>query len=101
MPVMHSPVKGGCLLRVNMPGVGQDGLRVHLQNNTVFFEGKGEAEHESEEGRGYKGSFEVIGMNIKVAKIEPEMRDGILRAFIRVNKIDEKALMESDCSASF
>ena len=39
MPVKHSPVNGSCLLRVNMPGVGQDGLEVHLEKNTVFFEG--------------------------------------------------------------
>ncbi|XP_071921373.1 uncharacterized protein [Coffea arabica] len=39
MPAMHSPVKGGCLLRVNIPSVGEDGLKVHLENNIVFFEG--------------------------------------------------------------
>ncbi|KAL3499569.1 hypothetical protein ACH5RR_038662 [Cinchona calisaya] len=100
-PYLHKAVKGGVLLRVNMPGVDQTQLKIRFENNDIFFEAEGQPEHPSERGRTYKGGFGLFGPNFKIAKIEPEMRNGILRVFITVHAVDENALLESDCTASF
>ncbi|KAH0645883.1 hypothetical protein KY284_033767 [Solanum tuberosum] len=77
-------LKDGILVRVAMPGVGEDGIKVWLENNTVYFTGKGEIEVESEEsGRKYGGSLEFSTDCCKAEKVEAQMKNGILRMVIK------------------
>ncbi|KAK4338254.1 hypothetical protein RND71_042741 [Anisodus tanguticus] len=77
-------VKDGILIRVAMPGVSEDGIKVWLEDNTVYFTGKGEIEVESEEsGRKYGGSLEFSADCCKAEKVEAQMKNGILRMVIK------------------
>ncbi|XP_027080372.2 14.7 kDa heat shock protein [Coffea arabica] len=76
-------LKDGILVRVTLPGIAQDGCRVWVENNTVFFAGRGEIEHESEtSGRTYGGSLEFDPDFSKVEEVKSEMKNGILRMII-------------------
>lgn len=77
-------LKDGILVRVAMPSVGEDGIKVWLENNTVYFTGKGDIEVESEEsGRKYGGSLEFSTDCCKAEKVEAQMKNGILRMVIK------------------
>ncbi|XP_059275974.1 14.7 kDa heat shock protein-like [Lycium ferocissimum] len=77
-------VKDGILIRVAMPGVGEDGIKVWLEDNTVYFTGRGEIEVESEEsGRKYGGSLEFSTDCCKAEQVEAQMKNGILRMVIK------------------
>ncbi|XP_055819460.1 14.7 kDa heat shock protein-like [Solanum dulcamara] len=77
-------VKDGILVRVAMPGVSEEGIKVWLENNTVYFTGRGEIEVESEEsGRKYGGSLEFSTDCCKAGKVEAQMKNGILRMVIK------------------
>ena len=76
-------LKDGILVRVTLPGIAQDGCRVWVENNTVFFAGRGEIEHESEtSGRTYGGSLEFDPDFSKVEEVKSEMKNGILKMII-------------------
>ncbi|OIT23025.1 PREDICTED: 14.7 kDa heat shock protein-like [Nicotiana attenuata] len=77
-------VKDGILVRVAMPGVSEDRIKVWLENNTVYFTGKGEIELESEKsGRKYGGSLEFKTDCCKAEKVEAQIKDGILRMVVK------------------
>ncbi|XP_071918334.1 14.7 kDa heat shock protein-like [Coffea arabica] len=76
-------LKDGILVRVTLPGIAQDGCRVWVENNTVFFAGRGEIELESEtSGRTYGGSLEFDPDFSKVEEVKSEMKNGILKMII-------------------
>ncbi|CAI9095828.1 OLC1v1031850C1 [Oldenlandia corymbosa var. corymbosa] len=76
-------VKDGLLVRILLPGVGEDGCKVWVENNTVFFSGKGDIECENEiSGRSYGGSLEFDPKLNKVDEIKSEMKHGILRMIV-------------------
>lgn len=73
----------GILVRVTLPGVGEDGFRVWVEKNTVFFAGRGEIEREDEDcGRHYGGSLEFNPEFNKVDEVKAEMKNGILKMII-------------------
>ncbi|XAR54534.1 hypothetical protein NMG60_11029706 [Bertholletia excelsa] len=76
-------VKEGALVRVTLPGVGPDGIRVWSENNTVFFAGKGEIEYDGEDsGRRYGGSLEFQPELHTADRVKSEMKNGILRLIV-------------------
>lgn len=76
-------VKAGTLVRVAMPGVGDDGFRVWAENNTVFFAGKGEMECETDDGvRMYGGSLEFRSELHRADGVKAKMKNGILRLVV-------------------
>ncbi|CAN4077962.1 unnamed protein product [Withania somnifera] len=77
-------VKDGILVRVAMPGVSEDGIKVWLEKNTVYFTGKGEIELEIEDSaRKYGGSLEFSTDCCKAEKVEAQMKNGILRMVVK------------------
>ncbi|KAF3677015.1 putative vesicle-associated protein 1-1-like [Capsicum annuum] len=77
-------VKDGILVRVAMPGVSEDGIKVWLEDNTVYFTGRGEIEVESEDsGRKYGGSLEFSTDCCKAEKVDAQVKNGILRMVIK------------------
>lgn len=76
-------VKAGTLVRVAMPGVGDDGFRVWAENNTVFFAGKGKMECETDDGvRMYGGSLEFRSELHRADGVKAKMKNGILRLVV-------------------
>lgn len=75
--------KDSLLVRITLPGVGEGGCKVWVENNTVFFAGEGEIECEGENsGRSYGGSLEFNPEFNKVNEVKSEMKHGILRMTI-------------------
>lgn len=90
-------LKDGILVRVTLPGIGQDGHKVWVENNTVFFAGKGEIEYENEDsGRIYGGSLEFNPEVYKIEEVHSEMKNGILRMIIPNVGGLESSLEEKD-----
>ncbi|KAK3023552.1 hypothetical protein RJ639_044637, partial [Escallonia herrerae] len=75
--------KDSTLVRVALPGVGEDGYKVWAEKNTVFFVGKGDIEHEGEEsGRKYGGSLQFDPQVHHADGVKAEMKNGILRMMV-------------------
>lgn len=82
-PVEVDEVKDGTLVRLTLPGVGPDGIKVWAENNTVFFAGKGEIEREGENsGRKYGGSLEFQPELNRADGVKAEIVNGILRLLV-------------------
>ncbi|OMP12741.1 hypothetical protein COLO4_02812 [Corchorus olitorius] len=79
----------GSYLRVDMPGVKQDGLKLTLKGATLFFEGTAHAEPEFDDfddkgsERKFKGSMEYYPVeNYSFDKIQSKISAGVLRVFV-------------------
>ncbi|KAG9148840.1 hypothetical protein Leryth_023178 [Lithospermum erythrorhizon] len=82
--------KKGTLVRVALPGVGEDGFKVWVKETTIFFQAKANAESDDEEPRMYGGSLEFNQEFNKVQEFKAEMRNGILRLLVpNVDGVDD------------
>ena len=85
-------VKGHTLVRVVLPGVGDDGFKVWAEENTVYFVGQGEIEYERDDcGRKYGGSLEFCPEDHRVDGVKAEMKNGILRLLVPNTKDAENS----------
>ncbi|XP_059637111.1 small heat shock protein, chloroplastic-like [Cornus florida] len=76
-------VKEGVLVRMALPGVGENGIKVWAENHTVFFQGDGEKEYEKDDcGRRYVGSLEFSPDEQRADGVKFEMKNGILRLMV-------------------
>ncbi|KAK2980821.1 hypothetical protein RJ640_020473 [Escallonia rubra] len=81
--LMVDEEKDSTLVRVALPGVGEDGYKVWAEKNTVFFMCKGDIEHEGEEsGRKYGGSLQFDPRVHHADGVKAEMKNGILRMMV-------------------
>lgn len=76
-------MKDGILLRVNMLGVGPEGYKVWMEDNSIFFKGAGEREHESEDPRTYEGTCQLDLEVFKAEEFETQMRNGVLMVLMK------------------
>ncbi|XP_059643290.1 small heat shock protein, chloroplastic-like [Cornus florida] len=76
-------VKEGVLVRMSLPGVGVNGIKVWTENHTVFFQGEGEIEYEKDDcGRRYVGSLEFNPDEQRADGVKFQMNNGILRLMV-------------------
>ncbi|OMO59657.1 hypothetical protein CCACVL1_24685 [Corchorus capsularis] len=77
----------GQYLRIDMPGVKQEGLKLTLKGSTLFFEGDAPVDPEFGDfettGRKYGGSFEFFpAENVDLDNIQCKISAGVLRLFV-------------------
>lgn len=84
-------VRDGTLVRMTMPGVGPDGMKVWVVDNTVFYSGEGEIELPGEDsGRSYGGSIEFDPKFNRAAGVKADIANGVLRLLVPYAKGGEK-----------
>ncbi|KAK9276305.1 hypothetical protein L1049_005836 [Liquidambar formosana] len=91
-PASTLPSEEGLRVRLDMPGVRKDGLKVWVKNESVFFEGKELKEDDAEEARHYGGSLELWGFDLN--EVKASLKNGVLKFKIppKKNLQEEKEL---------
>ncbi|KAE8818970.1 small heat shock protein Hsp23.5 [Hordeum vulgare] len=72
-------------LRVDMPGLGKEHVKVWAEQNSLVIKGEGEKESEEEDGFAaprYSGRLELTGDVYRMDQIKAEMKNGVLRVVV-------------------
>lgn len=82
-------------LRIDMPGLGKEHVKVSAEQNTLIIkgEGEGEGEKESEEveaGRRYSSRIDLPEGLYKMGEIKAEMKNGVLKVTVPKVKQEER-----------
>ncbi|XP_074317428.1 small heat shock protein, chloroplastic-like isoform X1 [Silene latifolia] len=81
----------GLQLKVDMPGLGKEHVKVAVEENTLIIKGEGEKEKEEEESRRrYSSRIELTPNMYKVDGIKAEMKNGVLKVVVPKVKEDER-----------
>lgn len=76
-------------LRIDLPGLGKEDVKVSVEGNTLIIKGEGEKESESDEcGRKYSSRIDLPPKLYKLDQIKAETKNGVLR--IAVPKVKEE-----------
>ncbi|XP_062146740.1 small heat shock protein, chloroplastic [Alnus glutinosa] len=79
-------------IRMDMPGVGKENVKVSVEQNTLII--KGEAEKESEEGeesgRRYSSRLDLPPSLYKLDSVRAEMKNGVLKVLVPKVKEEER-----------
>ncbi|KAK3224884.1 hypothetical protein Dsin_004746 [Dipteronia sinensis] len=71
------------LLRMDMPGISKDDVKISVQNNTLTIKGKAQAESENKESaRRYSSRIDLPPSLYKVDEIKAEMKNGVLKLVV-------------------
>ncbi|KAL5982248.1 hypothetical protein ACLOJK_016319 [Asimina triloba] len=81
-----------CLhLRIDMPGLGKDDVKVSVEQNTLVIKGEGAKESDEEEsGRRYSSRIDLLPNCYKMDGIKAEMKNGVLRIVVPKVKEEER-----------
>lgn len=78
-------------LRMDMPGLGKEDVKVSVEQNTLIIKGEGEEESEDEESRRRYSSRLDLPQNLyKLGEIKAEMKNGVLRVVVPKAKEEER-----------
>ncbi|KAG6426795.1 hypothetical protein SASPL_111029 [Salvia splendens] len=102
--MMESPVSGGgrrswdareteegLQLRVDMPGLGKEDVKVSVEQNRLIIRGEGKQESEEDEsGRRYTSRIDLPEKLYKTDEIKAEMKNGVLKVFVPRIKEDHR-----------
>lgn len=78
------------LMKIDMPGLGKEDVKVSVEQNTLVIKGEGEKESESEENRRrYSTRIDLSPELYKLGEIKAEMKNGVLRVVVPKAKEDE------------
>lgn len=81
--------KDGLHLKLDMPGLGKENVKVSVKNNTLIIKGEGQKEYEDDEsGRRISSRIDLPEKLYNINDIKAEMRNGVLKLF--VPKLKEK-----------
>lgn len=80
------------ILRLDMPGLGREDVKVLVEQNTLTIKGEGEKESESEEesGRRYSSRLDLPPNLYKLGEIKAEMKNGVLKVVVPKVKEEER-----------
>uniref|UniRef100_A0A5B7B780 SHSP domain-containing protein n=1 Tax=Davidia involucrata TaxID=16924 RepID=A0A5B7B780_DAVIN len=82
----------GLYLRVDMPGLGKENVKVSVEQNTLIIKGEGEKESEDEESaRRYTSRIFLPEKLYKVDDIKAEMKNGVLKVVVPKVKEEERS----------
>lgn len=82
----------GLYLRMDMPGLGKENVKVAVEQNTLVI--KGETEEESGEddgGRRYSSRIDLPDKLYKTDQIKAEMKNGVLKVMVPKVKEEERS----------
>ncbi|KAJ6841223.1 putative 24.1 kDa heat shock protein, mitochondrial [Iris pallida] len=79
-------------LRIDMPGLGKEHVKVSAEQNTLIIRGEGEKEGEGEEGGGrrYSSRIDLPEGMYKMDAIKAEMKNGVLKVSVPKVKQEER-----------
>ncbi|KAL3828365.1 hypothetical protein ACJIZ3_017167 [Penstemon smallii] len=82
-------------LRVEMPGLDKDQVKITVEQNTLVIRGEGEKESEEDDdddayGRRYSGRLDLPPNLYKVEGVKAEMKNGVLKIVVPKVKDEEK-----------
>lgn len=78
-------------LRIDMPGLGKEHVKVSAEQNTLIIRGEGEKESEDDEaGRRYSSRIDLPEGLYKMDQIRAEMRNGVLKVTVPKVKEEER-----------
>ncbi|KAK6145663.1 hypothetical protein DH2020_022483 [Rehmannia glutinosa] len=81
----------GLHLRVDMPGLGKEDVKVSVEQNTLIIKGEGKKEFEDDEGgRRYTSRIDLPERLYKTNDIKAEMKNGVLKVFVPKIKEEER-----------
>ncbi|KAK6145638.1 hypothetical protein DH2020_022458 [Rehmannia glutinosa] len=81
----------GLHLRVDMPGLGKEDVKVSVEQNTLIIKGEGKKEFEDDEGgRRYTSRIDLPERLYKTNEIKAEMKNGVLKVFVPKIKEEER-----------
>lgn len=83
--------ENGLYIRMDMPGVDKENVKVCVEQNTLVIKGEGEKESEDEEhGRRYSSRLDLPSNMYKVDEIRAEMKNGVLKVTVPRVKEEER-----------
>lgn len=78
-------------LRIDMPGLGKEHVKVWAEQNTLIIKGEGEKESDEEEsGRKFSSRIDLPPEAYKIDQIRAEMKNGVLRVVVPKVKEEER-----------
>uniref|UniRef100_A0A5B7BG28 SHSP domain-containing protein n=1 Tax=Davidia involucrata TaxID=16924 RepID=A0A5B7BG28_DAVIN len=78
-------------LRMEMPGLDQENVKVSVEQNTLIIKGEGEKESEEDEyGPGYSSRLDLPPKLYKIDEIKAEMKNGVLKVIVPKVKEEER-----------
>lgn len=81
----------GLNLRIDMPGLGKEDVKVTLEQNTLIIRGEGGQEGDDEESvRRYSSRIDLPDKLYKTDQIKAEMKNGVLKVMVPKVKEEER-----------
>ncbi|KAL7146538.1 hypothetical protein ABFS83_06G048000 [Erythranthe nasuta] len=82
----------GLHLRMDMPGLGKEDVKVSVEQNTLVIKGEGKKEKSEEDGSGrrYTGRIDLPERIYRTDGIKAEMKNGVLKVFLPRIKEEER-----------
>ncbi|PIA35689.1 hypothetical protein AQUCO_03500205v1 [Aquilegia coerulea] len=81
----------GLHLRIDMPGLDKEDVKVSVEQNRLTIKGEGAKEAEDEEsGRRYSSRIDIPPNVYKIDQIKAEMKNGVLKVFVPKVKEEER-----------
>ncbi|KAK1619987.1 hypothetical protein QYE76_025504 [Lolium multiflorum] len=80
-------------LRVDMPGLGKEHVKVWAEQNSLVIKGEGDKDSEEEEGAAaprYSGRVELAGDVYRMDQIKAEMKNGVLKVVVPKVKEEQR-----------
>lgn len=73
----------GLHLKLDMPGLGKEDIKVSVEQNTLVIKGEGQKEYEDDEsGRRISSRIDLPEKIYKINDIKAEMKNGVLKLFV-------------------
>ncbi|GFQ05976.1 26.2 kDa heat shock protein mitochondrial [Phtheirospermum japonicum] len=81
----------GVFLRVDMPGVGKESVKVRIEKDTVIMKGEGQKDFEDDElGPRYYFSIQLPIEQYNTDGVKANMVNGVLKVFVPKFKLKER-----------
>ncbi|GFP89902.1 heat shock 22 kDa protein mitochondrial [Phtheirospermum japonicum] len=82
----------GIHLRMDMPGLGKEDVKVSVEQNTLLVKGAGKKEFDDDgvTGPGYNNKFDLSEKLYKIKEMKAEMKNGVLKVFVPKIKDEER-----------
>lgn len=77
-------------LKLNMPGLGKEDVKVSVEENTLIIKGEGAKESEEDEPIRYSTRIDLTPNGYKIDGIKAEMKNGVLRVSVPKLKEEER-----------
>jgi len=81
----------GLYLRMDMPGLGKENVKVAVEQNTLVIKGETEESGEDDGGRRYSSRIDLPDKLYKTDQIKAEMKNGVLKVMVPKVKEEERS----------